>query len=780
MPRPILLPNSSSWGRSVSRRKFLLTLSGLALIAVVVSAFFWPVLFAGRWLPRGGGDLVSFIWPMYRFAARSLRNLEIPLWNPYLYSGAPFVADNQSGVFYPVNLLVFFVFGEPSYAVIEGLVIFHVWWAGVSLFCLARSLGLRLLPAVFGGIAYALSDLFVTHIGNLNLVATASWLPLILLLLDRALATERLGYALGSGTTFAVAALAGHAQMLLVNALATGMYCAYRIFVVRRSGWRRCVRTVALTALVICVGLCAAALTLVPAFEMAGHTGRSHLTYDEATRYSLPPKALIGLLAPGFYGRGMVDFWGDWDRVEVGYAGVATLVLALMGVWSWARGGASDVRVASSEVFPGGFFVLLTVAGLGLALGSYGPLYGLLYRFGPTVGQIRAPARLVVLFDLGVAVLAAYGLDRGLALAETRKRAWLAMAVAVSAVLGLAGGLGLARSLSPVDRVSQSVEGVALAATLLATTGLVLFVRMSDRCLHWALAVLLSVDLVGLGSTIETEPNDPTQGFAHGDVVAFLRADRTQFRIESTTPAWQPDAALVHRLFDVGGIYNPLALAPYDAFRWAVGERGGALHNLMGVKYVLASKGEPPGDERLAPVFRENPEIDVYLNGGALPRALLVGKSTVVADHAAAWQRVHDTAFDATREVVLESGGPLGGTLAPGEGSVSFLSYELNEVVLAVDSPTTAYVVLTDVYYPGWEATVDGQPAEVLRADYVYRAVLVGPGQHKIVFRFDPITWRVGLAVSLLTWTGLAAWALIPAIRKRLCDALVQADGLCE
>ncbi|MBU0705253.1 MAG: hypothetical protein KKC18_15495, partial [Chloroflexi bacterium] len=391
------------------RSELLLDLAVLALLALVVAAFFWPLIFAGQWIPRGGGDLVSFLWPIYRFAARSLRAGVVPLWNPHLYSGAPFVADNQSSVFYPVNLLTFALCGEPSYAVMEGLAVFHIWLAGANMFALARGLGLRRPAALFGGIAFALSDLFVTHIGNLNLNATAAWLPLLLLLTHRALTRRRAGWAAGAGAVLATAALAGHGQMLLFLALALALYLFYRLAVDWRRGWRHELRTLALFALILIVGVGGAALTLLPAWEMAGHTGRGHLPYDEATRYSLPPQALIGLLAPGFYGRGPAGFWGPWDRVEVGYAGVATLVLAAVGLGATFRSRLTS-RVSRSG-FPLGFFAILTPLAFALALGRDTPLYGLLYRYAPTFDQVRAPARLILLADLGLAALAAYGLD---------------------------------------------------------------------------------------------------------------------------------------------------------------------------------------------------------------------------------------------------------------------------------------------------------------------------------------------------------------------------------
>jgi len=98
--------------------------------------------------------------------------------------------------------------------------------------------------------------------------------------------------------------------------------------------------------------------------------------------------------------------------------------------------------------------------------------------------------------------------------------------------------------------------------------------------------------------------------------------------------------------------------------------------------------------------------------------------------------------------------------------------YGLNEVELAVRTPVSGYLVLSDVYYPGWRATVDGAPAEVLRADYVFRAVMLPPGEHTVRMEFASWTWRVGLAVSIVTWVGLGVWAGVALWRKcAICPA---------
>jgi hypothetical protein len=162
--------------------------AALGALALAAVSFFWRILWGGSWMPADGGDLASFLYPTYRFVAQSFGQGVLPLWNPHLYGGAPFVGDIQAGLFYPVNVLAFFLARPLTYRTMQGLSIFHFWWAGAGMYLFLRSWpgGLRFTVSdlklarwacLAGALAFMFSDGFLTHFGNLNLIAVASWLP---------------------------------------------------------------------------------------------------------------------------------------------------------------------------------------------------------------------------------------------------------------------------------------------------------------------------------------------------------------------------------------------------------------------------------------------------------------------------------------------------------------------------------------------------------------------------------------------------------------------------
>jgi hypothetical protein len=769
---------------SITKNLPLITeiVAATGLLALATTGFFWQILLTSEsWMPAGGGDLAPFLYPNYHFAAKYLRQGIIPLWNPHLYSGMPFAADIQSGLFYPINLLVFLLTPDLTYEWLEYLAIFHFWLAGVTMYLFLRLLliptkesnlsqaqghdlagvqselwtpkALSPLAAFAGAIAYEFSDLFIVHFGNLNMIAVAAWLPLVFLLFHHSLLQASFGLAAVGGVVLALTTLAGHIQITLFIVLTLGLYALWHF------GVRPFIAL--LITLLVTIGL--SALLLFPAYELSQYTRRAELPYQEAARYSLHPVQLVGLLAPGYFGRDPALHWGPWERVETGYIGLMTLILAVIGVL----------------LYPGrlkGFFIALGILALLLALGGYSFLHGWLYALAPGFDQLRAPARFILLLDFCLATLAAFGLNQLLQPLDQQARPTLSRLLRVltwslGGLIIVAAPLSYYALLITQDRNPVIFNRAAGATSAVMTFAL--FAIASLLLLHlvhkgWlrekqaglAMIVIIGVDLFTLGHNVDVGHARPTTGFDHPEAIAFLRADPNHYRIEVTTDvwhAWQPNTALLHAQYDVWGLYNPLTLADMTLYWSGAPPRSSGRYNFLGVKYIIASKAGAPADGDIVSVFEGDPDINIYLNRAALARVLLVGRAVTVPDHDAAWAAIRADDFDPTTTVIVEGGQPL--ETRP-NSALTILEYGLHTVTIAVETDQPGYLVLSDAYYPGWQATVDGQPEPIRRANFAFRAVYVPAGQHIVKFVFTPIIWKTALGVSGLTLLLLSGWAI--------------------
>lgn len=747
----------------------------LVLLAATLG-FFWRILFtAEAWKPAGGGDLVSFLFPTYRFAAARLHAGEVPLWNPHLYGGAPFVGDIQSGLFYPPNLLLFLLAPDFSYKAMEGMAVLHIFLAGLFMYLALRFLEpsqpLRASAALLGAIAYMFSDIFVVHFGNLNLIAVAAWLPLVFLLFWRALRAQSGKLAIGSGAALGLATLAGHPQMTLIIGLALGVTAVVEAVIARsvrrRVGWP--FLALALTA-AIAIGL--AALVLAPALEYARLSARADLTYREAARYSLIPGLLGEMLVPAlFNSREPNLYWGVWDRVAVGYLGIFPLILAGLAV----------LLRRGRKV---GLFLILGGVAFLMALGGESVVHGWAYRLLPGFGYLRAPARHVLLVDFALAALAALGLDLLLGPLDRRQRtAFRAIWRPLCAMSGLSVVVGGAwaylviyqaqdRDPTLFWRVSQAGSGVIFALLMLVAGLGWLAARRTGtlrRRVLGGLAVgLVFVDLASVGAYTDLGHTPPTAGYDHPKIVEYLKKEPGLFRIDSRTDVWgvwQPDLALLAGLYDVSGIDNPIMIADMVRFWEGTGGRSTRLYDLLGVRYVVGSPEVTLDWDKFSLAFDGDPTVHLYRNQTALPRAFVVHRAVVVHDHEQAWASIHQPGFDPASIVVLEGGQPLD-LHADREAIVQMVRYEPDELILAVDSPADGYLVLSDPFYPGWQATVDGKPAALLRADYAFRAVLIPAGAHQVTMVFRPRSWQIGLAVSALTGLFLLGLGGVSVARR--------------
>lgn len=754
------------------------------LIVLALLAFFWRTISGDVYQPADGGDLVSFLFPTYRFAAATLANGGLPLWNPTLYGGAPFIGDIQAGFLYLPNLILFLIQPDFAYTTLQGLAIGHLGWAGLGMYVLLRTLRWPHTPvmrpaAVLGSLAFMLSDPLLAHLGNLNLIAVLSWLPWVLAAYHQGLAQgsvpRRWGWIALAALLFALANYAGHAQSSLYVGLVLALYtlgwAALHPAARQRAHWRSALGRLAVTALL--TGLLTAPI-LLPAIQLSQFTARTGFTYQDTSAFSLAPTQLIGLLTPGFFGRGPALHWSLWDRVETPFVGVAALLLALGGllmappdlrrrVWSWG-----------------------IIAGFGLvtSLGVYALLHGWLTLLIPGFDQFRAPARSLILWSLGIPVAAAVGLDlllrRGQdALASLGGQQWQTILrrgslVWAALILPLAYLALLLTQENETAFLRASVAALALVLAALAWWGVWAVASglyagwWSPQVAGWLLVGLLFFDLSSAGAYTDVSEIDPTRGFVHPALVEFLRADPDHFRIDTRTDIeglWQPDTAALVGLEDVGGIVNPLMLESWRAQWEATGGRDTPAYDLLNVKYVIVRDGTPLPTRKFELALDAPGELSVYRNRGFLPRAWVVHTAQGATDpaHALAQIQANDFAPDTT-VIVLERDlnaatpfGPLQDAPPAAPGTAAWVAPTPNRLRLTVDAPAPGLLVLSELWYPGWRATVNGVRQPVLHANGYLRAVPVPAGSATVELVFDPPVWRGGLIAAGVGLIGLAA-----------------------
>ncbi len=765
------------------------------LLALLTVAFFWRTLTGDVYQPADGGDLVSFLYPTYRFAAAALARGELPLWNPTLYGGAPFIADIQAGFLYPPNLLLFWLQPDFGYVWMQWLSIGHLWWAGLGVYALCRVLGISRPGALFAGSAFAFSDPLLIHLGNLNLIGVLSWLGWVLAAFHLALQRRSLAWAGAAGLLFALATYAGHAQSSYYLGLAVVVYWGLgsRDWGLGIGRWLWSLRFPLVTALV--AGLLAAPI-LLPSLELLPFTARAALAYQENVSYSLAPvPGLVGLITPGFFGRGPALHWSLWDRVELPYAGVVALLLGLAVFFL-------PLEEKRRKLLP---WVGLALFGLLVALGVYAPVHGWLTQLLPGFDSFRAPARAIVLWTFSLAILAGYGVDRvsggvrdgGKAAPYAAFLKWGGLALLLLFTPALYASL-LALQTDSVWFLRASLAGLAVALATLAWLGVWGLValrqreQISGRVAAALLTGLLLVEVAATGAYTDISEGDPARGFHHPEIVEFLRSEWNAaqdgsgsstpfppFRIDARTgidDLWQPDSAALVGLRDVWGIVNPLLLLHWERLWESTGGRQTRLYDMLNAGYVLVRDGTPLPEKFLL-AFDAPGELMVYRNPDALPRAWLVTDSLSVPDPDGALAALLQPNFDPARSVILltpelenGAGGQEARAVAvsaarytnaylfshpslplpiperevdrllphSGGGWVGVSSY-------TVTSPAPGYLVISESWYPGWVAVVNGQEQPVLRANYALQAVAVPAGEVSVALHFRPESWRRGL-----------------------------------
>ncbi len=361
-------------------------LIAVLLLGALIALFFWKLLFTNLILARG--DTFLYIYPYWTAAREALQDGRLPLWNPNLFMGAPFLANSQAGVLYPPNWLLWLMCDAPTAA--SWAIVLHLWLAAGFTYAFARSgLGLHRLPAGLAAALYALGGYLTAQAEHVNQLQGLAWLPAVFWLLasgKRPMRPLLLGVVLG------MQVLAGHTQAVFITAAGAALFAIGRMW---RGRNRPADAVPVITHLILgCVSaVLLTAAQILPTLELSRHSvrGGGGLPLNEALSFSLHPLLAGRALLPGF---------GETIFSEyVAFLPLSALLLALIGAWAGRR------RPAVVGL------LLMGAAGLFFALGTANPIYVFLVKVIPGFSLFRAPARWLVLYAFGAAGLAGVGLE---------------------------------------------------------------------------------------------------------------------------------------------------------------------------------------------------------------------------------------------------------------------------------------------------------------------------------------------------------------------------------
>ncbi|KKU92446.1 MAG: hypothetical protein UY21_C0001G0069 [Microgenomates group bacterium GW2011_GWA1_48_10] len=756
----------------------------LCLLAANV-AIFWQFYFRGL-LPFPGDLLVSFFFPwnsggfanfdqwtthkeviaadvirqMYPWKAllvNAVKNGTWPLWNPYNFSGTPLLANLQSSVFFPANVVFLFL---PRLVSWISLVIFLPLIFSIFCYLFLRSLNISRLASLLGAIILSNISYLLVWSEQLVFIQSVLFLPLSLLLINYYSVSKKPLLLLLLPLTLSFAVFGGHIQTVVYVCVVVTLYALFR---------RLPIKYLFIIALST-IGL--SSLQLLPSLELYLYSAREGNASAQLFLESvLPIQNLATILAPDFFGNPATgNFFGsDYGNNQV-YFGVLAAFFSVVGLYYGLKGKKSLTL----------FFALVGLGGLVFSLDPFARLF-LVFKI-PVLSSAVA-ARGIFIFQFCFAVVAALGIDQFLA--NTRKRAIITI---FFLFLGFYLLLYFSTKLIP-NHATIAQKNLVLPLLVLLSTGVTAFLSRFRRQAAVVLILIATLEYAYFFNKFAPFARREFVFPGH-PVFNFLttRAEVDRFYGFGTAYV-DNNFASYYRVFSAEG-YDSLYIKRYGELLASTKNgqlppdvpRSDALFtsqdnvfrnrlfDLLGVKYILdkndnpQSNWEPENDkfpeERYKLVWQKL-KWKAYERKTALPRVFLADSFLVTNSDQLILSKMFDPRFDLAATVILEKNPPW--ELAPGGKSEAKMSnYRENMVVIETQADKPKALFLSDTYYPGWKATLDGKPIDIYRADYIFRSVMVPSGKHTVIFNYDPETFKFGLALSGLS----AALLLITILRK--------------
>jgi hypothetical protein len=758
--------------------------------------FSYEMIFSGK-IPFFR-DLVTYFYPIRFSVAEAFKAGELPLWDSHMATGFPIMAGFQSAVFYPPSI-VYYLF--PFFSAIQFTFVFHYALAATGSYVLFRSWKSSVYVSLIGAILFTFGGTMVSLTNLLNHFQSAVWLPWVIYFWERAVGTRRWKDIAAFSMVALCQILAGSPEIFLLS-IGLVVLDTFRLY--REEQMRGLFRVSAILLGSGCIILGLGMLQFLPTAELIMQSRRDQpIPPSEAFSWSLRPASLIGLLLPTLEADAALSIGLRLLLTD----GVPFLlsqyvgVIAVLGSCCWFFTAGTKERA-----------ITLALIGTSLlfAFGSYTPVYPFLYDWVSVLRIVRFPEKYCYLTFALLVFTAVRGLrqidgdEKSQTLwvtASSILAAWLMAYVTFRIQPQLLADLVQSRNpaeaslgLNPatIAAILVNVEKqIAVSLTLALLFGLNRAGVLRGMLLRPLLVLTVFLDLSSANKPLHfLRDENVVQSAArimvqppadHGRVFYYPPGDNLHpsfMRVSGIlTYEKGTEIALNNLLPNAGMLYgfeyfqdlDALGRRSYSDFLIFINslpaDRRGKLLRAVNVKHVVAFHSlEVKGLE----LVREFPEhySKLYEVTDAVPRAYVAARAIYDLDPKSTLERMSSDSFDPLRDVVLDV--PIHSeTKGIFHGKAGIKLYENNRVQINAQLSEPGVLVLTDAFHPGWKVFVDGKEQTIRRANYLFRAVELPAGNHRVEFVYDPISFKRGLVISSLTLALLITVPLVGWLRRR-------------
>lgn len=753
---------------------------GISFILVIWIAFSSPFLFKGL-VPFPSDYLVSFfspwnsygisgpvkndampdiigqIYPWRYFAIETLKSGQIPFWNPYSFSGTPHLANYQSAVLNPLNI-GFFIFSFSFWWSI--LILLQPFLAGLFTYLFVKSLKKSEFAAAISSISFMFCGFITSWMEYGTLAYAILYLPLALYSTEKYLERNQYRYLLLLAITFPFSFFSGHFQISLYFLLFVVAYVVFKYIQLRN------LRDICNLLFTILFGILLCAPQLFPSFELYSQSFRSTIIQKIEV---IPWSYLPTLFAPDFFGnpvtRNMLfGHYAEWNL----YFGLIPLFLALYSFFKW--------RNAYIK-----FFIIFAIVALLLALDS--PLQNLLINLKVPVLSTSALSRIIVLFSFSGAILAGFGFDyfiEDIKSKHYKKVFTLLFIFSLIFIYFWATTLfkvNLSDEQALITKSNLKLPTIIFAVFIILIS-LLIIKKNGKNAVFLALFFILIVNAFDLYRFSAKWNPFSFQNFVYPSIGVIKKF---------------PDLNKKERIFaNFGGegtVYNSLlGTEGYDAVyirrygQFISSLESGQLKdsgrsvvelpltgeytiqgaNLLGTKYFIhkVSDGQNVWEfpfwkydpQSLKLIYDDN-KYEILENTNSYPKAFLVKTIAVRNDPQKILDTMFNPQFDLKNSAVVEE--RLSSDNKLGTGSAEIVSYTPNKVKIKTSSGNSSFLVLTDIYYPGWNAYVDSHKTKIYRTNFTFRGVELPAGKHLVEFKYEPKSFIHGVYTAIIGALGL-------------------------